>query len=154
MRVHATLTQNPIDIRKIEDAHYQTSDISGAVVTFSGVVRPTTKRGEALGRLVLEWHPRMTELSLQNIAEKGYERFGVDHITVIHRCGPISPGDPIVFVGVKSSHRREAFQAADYVMDRLKTDAIFWKREEGSFGTRWIEPTDRDQNDRLRWRTS
>ena len=61
------------------------------------------------------------------------------------------PGEPIVFVGVSSRHRRAAFEAGDYLMDRLKTEAVFWKREEGASGTNWVEPTETDYADRSRW---
>lgn len=151
MSVQANLTEGVIDTADVEKAFCKMSESQGAVVTFRGVMRPLSKQGEPLDRLVLEWHPRMTERSLQEIAQDGLSRFGVDHVSVVHRCGPIAAGEVIVFVGVSCDHRREAFQAANYVMDRLKTDAVFWKREEGSFGTRWIEPTARDQQDRLRW---
>lgn len=151
MTMYAHLTQDIIDSGHVEADFRMKSEMAGAVVTFRGVMRPLTKQGEPLDRLVLEWHPRMTERSLREIAQDGLSRFGVDKVGVIHRCGPVLPGETIVFVGVASDHRREAFQAADYLMDRLKTDAVFWKREEGPFGTRWIEPTARDQDDRKRW---
>ncbi|WP_033315312.1 molybdenum cofactor biosynthesis protein MoaE [Robiginitomaculum antarcticum] len=151
MSARARLTQDIIDNAKVEADFSSIANMAGAAVTFRGVMRPLTKQGERLDTLVLKWHPRMTEKSLDDIARNGLSRFGVDVVRVIHRCGPIAPGETIVFVGVASDHRREAFQAADYVMDRLKTDAVFWKREEGPFGTRWIEPTDRDHNDRKRW---
>ncbi len=151
MSVHAQLTQTTIDPTLVEADFRETANMSGAVVTFRGVMRPLSKQGETLAALVLEWHPRLTEKSLHDIAQEGLSRFGVDKVSVTHRCGAILPGETIVFVGVASDHRREAFQAADYLMDRLKTDAVFWKREEGCFGSRWIEPTQRDQNDRERW---
>ncbi|WP_299949930.1 molybdenum cofactor biosynthesis protein MoaE [Hyphomonas sp. BRH_c22] len=124
---------------------------AGAIVSFQGVMRPETKAGEPLDRLVLEWHPRMTEISLRRIAEAGADRFATRAVAVVHRCGDILPGETIVLVAVASDHRRDAFLAADYIMDRLKTDAVFWKREVGTFGSRWIEPTQRDQQDRTRW---
>lgn len=114
-------------------------------------MRPETRAGEPLHRLVLEWHPRMTETSLRRIAEAGADRFAARAVTVVHRCGDILPGETIVLVAAASDHRRDAFLAADYIMDRLKTDAVFWKREVGAFGSRWIEPTQRDQQDRMRW---
>jgi len=98
-----------------------------------------------------EWHPRMTEISLRRIAEAGADRFATRAVAVVHRCGDILPGETIVLVAVASDHRRDAFLAAEYIMDRLKTDAVFWKREVGTFGSRWIEPTQRDQQDRTRW---
>lgn len=123
----------------------------GAVVSFAGVVRASTKDGEPLDRLVLDHHPRMTQRSLERIAQDGFTRFDLRALAVIHRAGSLMPGEIIVLVAAASDHRREAFLAADYVMDRLKTEAVFWKREQGPFGERWIEPTDRDTEDRERW---
>ena len=72
-------------------------------------------------------------------------------VRVVHRCGAIAPGEAIVFVAAAAVHRRAAFEAVDYLMDRLKTDALFWKREDGVDGPRWIEPTGGDRADRARW---
>ena len=123
----------------------------GAVVTFVGIARGVTKAGEEVGRLVLEHHPRLTAHSLQEIASDAASRFEVSHVRVVHRCGEITPGEPIVFAGAAAAHRRAAFEAADYLMDRLKTEAVFWKREESPSGTSWIEPTEADYADRSRW---
>lgn len=146
MAVKAILTDKPI-ARNVT-TH---SNDAGAIVHFYGCMRPTTKDGRSLDRLVLEWHPRLTQKSLDDIAQAGQERFDIKDVTVIHRCGAVEPNEIIVFVEVKSDHRREAFEAADYIMDRLKTEAVFWKREEGPWGSEWIEPTDRDYSDRKRW---
>ena len=110
----------------------------GAVVSFVGIARSVTKAGEKVARLVLDHHPRLTARSLQEIASDAASRFEVSHVHVVHRCGEISPGEPIVFAGAAAAHRRAAFEAADYLMDRLKTEAVFWKREEGPSGSRWI----------------
>jgi molybdopterin synthase catalytic subunit len=123
----------------------------GALVSFEGIVRPVTKQGEALDRLVLDHHPRMTASSLDRIARDGAARFDVRALSVVHRAGAMVPGEIIVLVAVASDHRRDAFRCADYLMDRLKTEAVFWKREQGPFGERWIEPTQRDTEDRERW---
>lgn len=123
----------------------------GAVVTFSGVARPESRSGEAVGQLFLDHYPGMTERSLQAIALDAMAKFAVPSVSVVHRCGAIEPGETIVFVAAASLHRREAFQAADYLMDRLKTEAVFWKREEGVDGHRWIEPSERDHADAARW---
>jgi molybdopterin synthase catalytic subunit len=120
----------------------------GAVVSFVGIARP---EGGKVERLVLEHHPTLTERSLEEIAGAAAERFDVSHVRVVHRCGEIQAGEPIVFAGAASAHRRAAFEAADYLMDRLKTEAVFWKREEGPAGAGWIEPTEADDRDRERW---
>ena len=123
----------------------------GAIVTFIGMARPQARDGEAVDRLTLEHHPRLTLSSLEEIANSGLARFDVSCVRVVHRRGEVLPGEPIVFVGVSSRHRRAAFDAADYLMDRLKTEAVFWKREDGASGSHWIEPTETDYADRNRW---
>lgn len=124
---------------------------AGAIVSFVGLARPVTSQGAVVDRLVLEHHPRLTQESLETIASEATGRFDVSLVHVVHRCGAVAPGEPIVFAGAASAHRRAAFEAADYLMDRLKTEAIFWKREEGPAGKQWIEPTDADYADRVRW---
>ena len=123
----------------------------GAIVTFVGLARPESKRGEAIDALVLEHHPTLTRQSLEDIAVACAERFDVSHVRVVHRCGTVPAGEPIVFAGAASLHRRAAFDAADYLMDRLKTEAVFWKREVGDAGANWVEPTESDFADRDRW---
>lgn len=149
--VHAELANTVIDAAARLDDLRLRAPAHGAVVSFQGTVRPVTKQGEPLEKLILDHHPRMTLVSLQRIAEAGIRRFDVSAVSVVHRCGAMVPGEVIVFVGVTGDHRREAFLAADYLMDRLKTEAVFWKRELGPFGERWIEPTDRDRMDLERW---
>ena len=126
----------------------------GAVVSFTGIARPRGSDGEKVERLVLDHHPRLTLRSLEEIAEAARERFGIGALRIVHRCGAIEAGEAIVFVATGSAHRRAAFEAADYMMDRLKTDAVFWKREEGEAGSRWIEPRDEDYAARERWSDS
>jgi molybdopterin synthase catalytic subunit len=123
---------------------------AGAVVSFVGMARSQGDQG-AIEALVLEHHPVLTRQSMSAIANEALERFKVRHVSVVHRCGAIAPGEPIVFAGAASEHRRPAFEAADFLMDRLKTDAVFWKREEGPEGRRWIEPTVADYEARERW---
>lgn len=123
----------------------------GAIVSFVGVARPASKGGKAVDKLVLEHHPTLTRQSLEEIAVAAAERFDVSHVRIVHRCGEIPAGDPIVFAGAAAAHRRAAFDAADYLMDRLKTEAVFWKREIGEMGSAWIEPTEADYADRDRW---
>lgn len=123
----------------------------GALVTFAGLARGRSKDGHPLDAVFLEHHPVMTLRSLQEIAQSGARRFEVSAVEVVHRCGSIAPGEAIVWVAASSAHRRAAFEAADYLMDRLKTEAIFWKREDGPGGSKWIEPTDADYAERGRW---
>ena len=123
----------------------------GAIVTFVGLARPESKSGEAVDAVVLDHHPTLTRQSLEEIAVACAERFDVSHVRVVHRYGTIPAGEPIVFAGAASIYRRAAFDAADYLMDRLKTEAVFWKREVGDAGSNWVEPTEADFADRGRW---
>lgn len=123
----------------------------GAVVSFVGLARTSDRDGAAITELFLEHHPTMTIRSLREIGEATVDRFAVSAVAIVHRSGAIAPGEPIVLAAAAAAHRRAAFDAADYLMDRLKTDAVFWKRETGLDGSRWIEPTDKDRADRARW---
>ena len=123
----------------------------GAAVSFVGVARAKTRDGAGVERMFLDHHPTMTERSLEEIAADAARRFAVGHVRIIHRCGAVAPGEPIVFAAAAAAHRRSAFEAADFLMDRLKTDAVFWKREDGADGSTWIEPTEGDRADRARW---
>ncbi|MGZ8998155.1 MAG: molybdenum cofactor biosynthesis protein MoaE [Allosphingosinicella sp.] len=123
----------------------------GAVVSFVGIARPRSSTGAEVEGLFLEHHPQLTERSLRDIGEAAAERFDIAAARIVHRFGEIVPGQPIVFVAAASLHRRSAFEAADYLMDRLKTDAVFWKREDRVDGSSWIEPSAGDRSDRARW---
>ncbi len=148
MRIDVRLATGPI--RPEDELAAFAVDDAGAVASFTGLCRPATKEGRPVERLFLDHHPRLTERSLRDIAASA-ERFGVAAVRVVHRCGAIAPGEAIVFVAAAAVHRRGAFDAIDYLMDRLKTDALFWKREDGVDGPRWIEPTEGDRADRARW---
>lgn len=128
-------------------------DGDGAVVSFIGIARPTDRDGAPVHRLHLDHYPGLTERSLDEIAADAAHRFPVSDLLAVHRCGDVGPGEPIVFVATAAPRRRVAFLAADYLMDRLKTDAAFWKREEGDNVSRWIEPSAEDHADRNRWST-
>lgn len=145
-----------LEERELDPAHelaglVETVGGDGAIVSFVGLSRPTGQGGEAVDRLVLDHHPRLTSRSLEAIAAEAAARFDVNRIHVVHRCGSVSAGAPIVFAGASSAHRRAAFEAADFLMDKLKTEAVFWKREEGPAGSSWIEPTEADHADVARW---
>ncbi|MGZ3304763.1 MAG: molybdenum cofactor biosynthesis protein MoaE, partial [Asticcacaulis sp.] len=102
----------------------------GAVASFTGVVRDKTEGG-AVSHLYLDWYPGMTEASIRAIADAASARFGLADLAIWHRCGQVEAGQPVVFVAAASPHRRAAFEAVDYMMDRLKSEAAFWKRESG-----------------------
>jgi molybdopterin synthase catalytic subunit len=126
----------------------------GAVVSFVGIARSRSSAGEKVERLLLDHHPRLTMRSIQEIAGSARERFAISSLHIVHRFGTVAPGETIVFVATASAHRRAAFEAAAYMMDRLKTDAVFWKREDTATGSRWIEPRDDDYAARERWSES
>jgi molybdopterin synthase catalytic subunit len=122
----------------------------GAVVSFVGLVRDR-HAGAEVATLHLEHYPGMTEASMAAIVEEAARRWPLDDVLVIHRVGELAACDQIVFVQVASRHRAAAFAAAEYVMDYLKTDAVFWKREDRRAGSRWVEATSDDARRRQRW---
>lgn len=122
----------------------------GAVVTFSGLCRD---EGGALSALELEHYPGMAEAEISHIAGEAVERWPLTGLTAIHRFGKIRPGENIVLVVAASSHRQAAFEAANFLMDYLKSHAPFWKKEhrrDGSDGG-WVEATEADDLAALRW---
>ncbi|MBH1928186.1 molybdopterin synthase catalytic subunit MoaE [Serratia rubidaea] len=125
-------------------------DDDGAVVTFTGKVR-NHNLGDNVSALTLEYYPGMTEKALAEIVATARERWPLQRVSVIHRIGEMFPGDEIVFVGVTSAHRSMAFEAAEFIMDYLKTRAPFWKREATEQGERWVEARDSDQQAAKRW---
>ncbi len=120
----------------------------GAVVSFTGLVR--ADQGAAT-KLELEAYPGFTESEIERIAQAAIVRFSITDYLIVHRTGEIAPGEAVVFVATASAHRREAFEAADHLMDYLKSRAPFWKKEHGAGEARWIEPTERDRTDAKRW---
>ena len=124
----------------------------GAVASFTGLVRPAAG-GARVDHLYLDWYPGMTEASLEAIADAAVVRFGVTKLAIWHRCGRVETGQPVVFVAAASPHRRAAFEAVDHAMDRLKSDAAFWKREVGPGLDQWVEPSTGDALDLRRWET-
>lgn len=122
----------------------------GAVVTFTGLCRD---ENGTLSALELEHYPGMAEAEIARIARQAIERWPVTGLTVIHRHGRIAPGENIVLVATSSSHRQAAFEAADFMMDFLKTRAPFWKKEHRTDGSEggWVEAKDADDAAAERW---
>ena len=121
----------------------------GAIVTFTGLCRDENGR---LAALELEHYPGMAELEIRRIADQAAARWPLLGLTVIHRHGRLVPGDRIVLVAAASTHRRAAFEAADFLMDFLKTRAPFWKKEHGTgAGGRWVEAKAGDDQAAERW---
>lgn len=122
----------------------------GAVACFVGLVRDLNE-GESVTTLTLEHYPAMTEKSLRGIVDEAMQRWDVLDVSVIHRTGRLQPLDRIVFVGVASMHRGEAFAACEFIMDYLKTRAPFWKKEGMPDGDRWVEARTSDDEAADRW---
>lgn len=122
----------------------------GALVTFTGVVRDTYEQD--LESLFLEHYPGMTEKSLLKIIEKARERWPLGPVAVVHRIGELKNSDNIVFVGVISAHRVAAFEASQFIMDYLKKDAPFWKKENTSKSSDWVEQKQSDLQAAAQWR--
>lgn len=123
----------------------------GAVASFVGVVRDVND-GSGVATLTLEHYPGMTEKALSGIVEQARARWEVLDCTVIHRYGRLEPTDQIVLVVVASGHRGDAFAACEFIMDFLKTQAPFWKKEETPEGTRWVEAKASDDSAAERWK--
>jgi molybdopterin synthase catalytic subunit len=126
---------------------------AGGIVSFTGLARDATA-GAAVTTLELDAYPGFTEPAIETMENQARTLFAVQDLLIVHRYGAISPGEAIVFVAAAAEHRRAAFQAADYLMDRLKTQAPFWKKESGPGGERWIEPRPSDYQDVERWSPS
>ncbi|GGB68278.1 MULTISPECIES: molybdenum cofactor biosynthesis protein MoaE [Henriciella] len=126
---------------------------AGAVVSFTGLVRDQASSSK-VETLHLQAYSPMTETGIAEARKAAHERWPLIDSHIIHRTGDMSPGDAIVFVATASAHRRAAFEAADFLMDYLKTEAIFWKKETTASGTQWIEPRAEDYKDRARWTRS
>src|SRR5512137_398842 len=122
----------------------------GAVASFVGVVRDLNE-GADVAAMTLEHYPGMTERALAAIVEQAKARWALYDVLVIHRIGELKPTDQIVLVVVTSAHRGDAFAACEYVMDYLKTEAPFWKKEATPDGERWVDARDSDDASRERW---
>ena len=122
----------------------------GAVVSFVGQVRDLND-GDNVASMTLEHYPGMTEKSLESIVEQAKNRWAIEDALVVHRVGELKPLDQIVLVLVASAHRKDAFTACEFMMDYLKTEAPFWKKEQTPSGARWVEAKDSDDQAKSRW---
>lgn len=123
----------------------------GAVAAFIGLVRDIND-GSQVNRMTLEHYPGMTERSLERIVHEAKNRFGVDHALVIHRVGELLPTDQIVLVVTAGGHRGNVFAACEFIMDYLKTEAPFWKKEQGDKGENWVASRQSDEEAAARWK--
>ena len=122
----------------------------GAVVSFVGTVRDLND-GAKVAAMELEHYPGMTEKSLEDIAAQARSRWPLYGTLVIHRVGPLLPLDQIVLVACSAAHRGDAFAACEFIMDYLKTDAPFWKKEDTPDGARWVDARVTDDSAKARW---
>lgn len=122
----------------------------GAVVSFVGTVRDLND-GAAVAEMELEHYPGMTEAALQKIVDQACERWPLAGVLVIHRVGPLLPMAQIVLVAVSAAHRGEAFAACEFIIDYLKTEAPFWKKEQTPDGARWVDARSSDDAATAKW---
>ena len=135
-----------LEINRLQNARKDT----GAVVSFVGLVRDLNE-GDQVSQLTLEHYPGMTEKALEAIVSQAQNRWDIFDVTVIHRVGTLQAAAQIVLVAVSSAHRGEAFKACEFIMDYLKTEAPFWKKERTQSGERWLDAKSSDDEARERW---
>ncbi len=135
-----------LEISRLRNARKDT----GAVVSFIGLVRDLNE-GDQVSQLTLEHYPGMTEKGLEAIVSQAQNRWAIFDVTVIHRVGTLQAMEQIVLVAVSSAHRSEAFKACEFIMDYLKTEAPFWKKERTQSGERWLDAKNSDDEARERW---
>lgn len=152
----AATDETALDVRLLTSAFETGAEIdrfmaghpgSGGIVAFAGQVRT----GDGVEALELSHYDPLTLPGMKALGTEAANRWALDGLLVIHRSGLLAPGDPIVLVAAAARHRRDAFLAADFVMDHLKSDAWFWKREKTAEGWRWIDPRPADHEDLDRW---
>jgi molybdopterin synthase catalytic subunit len=143
--IHIAVSTDPIDagaeLRAIHAAG------AGGVASFTGLVRAD----DGVKSLELEHYPGVTEDALQRLGAEAISRWQLIGVRIVHRVGAMVPGDIVVFVGTAATHRAPALEACSYLIDRLKTDAPFWKRETRADGARWVEQRDGDRAAAARW---
>ena len=122
----------------------------GAIVTFTGIVRG--QKSKTLDYMFIEHYPGMTETQIKLIVEDALKRWKICDVLVIHRYGKLEPGEPIMMVATAAEHRKEAFEAAEYLMDYLKSRAPFWKKEVLNGEENWVDATSADEASLNRWR--
>ncbi|MCE8538128.1 molybdenum cofactor biosynthesis protein MoaE [Ruegeria pomeroyi] len=141
--------KEPFDLGAEANAFAAADTGMGAIVTFTGVVRDLAQ-GD-LDVMEIEHYPGMTEKALARIASEAQERWSLGDVLVIHRYGRLAPGDRIMMVATAAPHRKDAFEAAEYLMDYLKSRAPFWKKEITGTGAGWVAAKDEDEDALTRW---
>lgn len=143
------VTHTPFNPGNALNGFSQSCSDAGAIASFLGRVRG---ENDLVTTLSLEHYPGVTEAGIFKTAAEAKRRFSLSALSIVHRYGDMSVGDPIVLVMCAAKHRRDAFLACDFLMDYLKTEAIFWKKQYGKDGAIWIEPRANDYEDAKRWR--
>lgn len=147
MKIAIRIQEEDFDLNREVSALSGDGDV-GAVATFTGHVR---KEGD-LSALTLEHYPNMTEAEIGRLVEEAGGRWPLSGVTVIHRVGRLKPGERIVLVAVAATHRHAAFEACQFLMDYLKTQAPFWKEETRGVAHHWVEHRQSDEQAATRWR--
>ena len=140
------------DFNVSEETKILHNDQTGAIVNFVGIVRGFDENtNETINSMTLEHYPGMTELEIENIIKESLIKWEISAVTVIHRVGKLMPSDQIVFVGVSSKHRQNAFDSCNFIMDWLKTKAPFWKNEENNNKRKWVAFNSSDADAIKKW---
>ena len=145
------IQEAPFDAGAIVEAAHRANPKVGAVAAFVGLVRDVNE-GSDVSEMTLEHYPGMTERAIERICRDAAGRWEVLDARVVHRVGTLRPTDPIVVVAVASGHRKDAFEACEFIMDFLKTRAPFWKKESTGDGERWVEARASDDEAAARWK--
>lgn len=143
------IQQADFDVGAIYNQLRQTTR-AGAVVTFTGLVRDFNQ-DSSIQTMTLEHYPGMTDKVLSQIEQDARQRWPLEQVVIIHRVGELHPSDQIVLVAVSSAHRQAAFAACEFIMDLLKTQAPFWKKEQTDAGSHWVAARESDQQQVKRW---
>lgn len=153
-----TIQTEDFDVGDVYQSLREAAGDAGAIITFTGLVRELyagkENGSEKIATLYLEHYPGMTEKSLQAIEEDANAKWQLLATRIIHRVGELKPQDQIVFVGAASAHRQAAFDAAQYMMDYLKSNAPFWKKQSSESGSQWVESRQSDSEALKRWQDS
>jgi molybdopterin synthase catalytic subunit len=150
MRAVVTIQQADFDLGAELAALREGDPQVGAVASFIGTVRDRND-GSPVSAMELEHYPGMTERAIESMIDEARRRFDIRGVRVIHRVGALKPRDQIVLVAVASAHRHDAFQACEFLMDYLKTQAPFWKKETTPHGARWVDARQADDAALARW---
>lgn len=148
--IHIAVQEDDFSVQKEYDRLCEANSQDGAIVFFVGRVRDVSERQEVTA-MTLEHYPGMTEKCLHELANEAKTRWSLSRIRIIHRVGRLLPAEQIVFVAVSSPNRGAAFQGAEFLMDYLKTQAPFWKKEESPTGAHWVDAKESDRTKADQW---